>query len=159
MALLQSKEEILEAINADIVSNGKKGITGDILNLIFNSLVELIGKGSGGGGNVYNLPMGMMMAAEDAPYTFSAEEAAAFKDAVSKMSDTTFGLFTDDGQMQMKLTFTFINPTIAEDGTQIYTMMSFIAYDFGTVQIIPMTVVVTIHSDGSVSGYPEMMQL
>ena len=40
MALLQSKEEILEAINADIVSNGKKAITGDILNLIFNSIVD-----------------------------------------------------------------------------------------------------------------------
>lgn len=157
MALLESKEALIEAINADIVNNGKKGITGDTLNLILNSIVELMGTGSGGGGNVYNLPMGMMMATEDAPYTFSAEEAAAFKDAVSKMSDTTFGLFMDDGQMQMKLTFTFINPTIAEDGTQIYTMMSFIAYDLGTVQIIPMTVVVTIHSDGSVSGYPEMM--
>ena len=50
MALLQSKEEILEAINADIVSNGNKAITGDILNLIFNSIVELMGTGSGGGG-------------------------------------------------------------------------------------------------------------
>lgn len=50
MALLQSKEEILEAINADIVSNGKKAITGDILNLIFNSIVELMGTGNSGGG-------------------------------------------------------------------------------------------------------------
>lgn len=50
MALLQSKEEILEAINADIVSNGKKAITADILNLIFNSIVELMGTGNSGGG-------------------------------------------------------------------------------------------------------------
>ena len=158
MALLQSKEEILEAINADIVSNGKKGITGDILNLIFNSIVALMGTGSGGGGNVYNLPLSMMTAGTpDAPYTFSAEEAAAFKDAVSKMGDTTFGLFLNEGQMQAKLTFTLITPTTTEDGTRIYNMLSFMAYNIGTIQIIPMTVVVTIHSDGSVSGYPEVM--
>lgn len=48
MTLLQSKEEILAAINADIVSNGNKAITGDILNLIFNSIVELMGTGGGG---------------------------------------------------------------------------------------------------------------
>lgn len=48
MELLKSKEELLEAINADIVSNGQKAITGDILNLILNSIVELMGTGSGG---------------------------------------------------------------------------------------------------------------
>ena len=49
MALLESKEALIEAINADIVSNGQKAITGDILNLIFNSIVQLMGTGSGGG--------------------------------------------------------------------------------------------------------------
>lgn len=157
MALLESKKALIEAINADIVSNGQKAITGDTLNLILNSIVELMGTGSGGGGNVYNLPMGMMMAGTpDAPYTFSADETAAFKDAVSKMGDTTFGLFVNDGQMQVKLTFTVITPTITGDGTQIYNMMSFMAINIGTVQILPVSMVVTIHSDGSVSGYSEM---
>lgn len=49
MALLESKEALIDAINADIVSNGQKAITGDILNLIFNSIVQLMGTGSGGG--------------------------------------------------------------------------------------------------------------
>lgn len=49
MALLESKEALIEAINADIVSNGQKAITGDILNLIFNSIVQLMGTGNGGG--------------------------------------------------------------------------------------------------------------
>ena len=137
MVLLQSKEEILEAINADIVSNGKKGITGDILNLIFNSLVELIGKGSGGGGNVYNLPMGMMMATEDAPYTFSAEEAAAFKSAIQNIADTVFGLSFSDGDMAMKITFGIITPTPMGDGSgTTWTMI--VAYPMSQSMTLPL---------------------
>ena len=150
MALLQSKEEILEAINADIVSNGKKGITGDILNLIFNSIVALMGTGSGGGGNVYNLPMGMMMATEGAPYTFSAEEAAAFKAAIQNIGDTVFGVYVAEEGMAMKVTFGIITPAAMGDGGgTMWTMIA--AYPMSQSMTLPLTAQV-METDTEVMG-------
>lgn len=137
MALLESKAALLEAINADIVSNGKKGITGDTLNLILNSIVELMGTGSGGGGNVYNLPMGMLVATGDAPYTFSAEEAEAFKAAIQSIGDTVFGIYAADAGMAMKITFGIITPTPMNDGSgTTWTMI--VAYPMSQSMTLPL---------------------
>lgn len=152
MALLQSKEEILEAINADIVSNGKKGITGDILNLIFNSLVELIGKGSGGGGNVYNLPIGTMMATEEAPYSFTPEEAGAFKAAIADLGGTTFGIYADASTGQeMKMTFPIVSPQSTEDGSTKYGMFG--VFPISASATILFEFYVVIASSGEVTGF------
>lgn len=151
MALLESKEALLEAINADIVNNGKKGITGDTLNLILNSIVDLIGTGSGGGGNVYNLPMGAMMATEDAPYTFSAEEAAAFKAAIQNIGDTVFGVYVAEEGMTMKMIFSIVSPQSTEDGSTKYGM-------FGVFPIAASTTIlfefyVVLAPSGEVTGF------
>lgn len=56
--MAMSKQEILEAINSTIVTNGQKGITAESLNLILNEMVESSGEGGSGEGaiRVYAIP-------------------------------------------------------------------------------------------------------
>ena len=146
MALLESKEALIEAINADIVNNGKKGITGDTLNLILNSIVELMGTGSGGGGNVYNIPMGMLMASEESPYTFTTEEADAFKAAVANIADTIFCLYAPQ---DMRMVFTSVGMQDMGEAV-VYTMTAPMP---ANTDLMPMVSTVGILTDGSVMGY------
>lgn len=152
MALLESKEALIEAINADIVNNGKKGITGDTLNLILNSIVELMGTGSGGGGNVYNLPIGTMMATEEAPYSFTPEEAGAFKAAIADLGGTTFGIYADASTGQeTKMTFPIVSPQSTEDGSTKYGMFGVFPMSASTTILFEFYVVIA--SSGEVTGF------
>lgn len=149
MALLESKAALIEAINADIVNNGKKGITGDTLNLILNSIVELMETGSGGGGNVYNVPIGMLMASETSPYTFTTEEADAFKAAVANIADTTFGIYMAQDTIDMRMVFPSVQSQDV-NGAVVYTMTALMPLDS---EFMPMVCEVSILPDGSVMGY------
>lgn len=149
MALLESKKALIEAINADIVNNGKKGITGDTLNLILNSIVELMGTGSGGGGNVYNIPTSLTTASSSSPYTFTTEEADAFKAAVANLADTTIGLHMAEGVMSMRLIFAAIQST-EEEGAVMYELTA--PMSTGS-SLVPMTFHIGLLADGTVMGY------
>lgn len=148
MALLESKAALIEAINADIVNNGKKGITGDTLNLILNSIVGLMGTGSGGG-NVYNIPTSLTTASSSSPYTFTTEEADAFKAAVANLADTTFGFYITEDGMNMRLIFTAIQST--EEGDAV--VYEFTAPVLASNSFVPMKFHIDILADGSVMGY------
>lgn len=149
MALLESKAALIEAINADIVNNGKKGITGDTLNLILNSIVELMGTGSGGGGNVYNIPTSLTTASSSSPYTFTTEEADAFKAAVANLADTTIGFYITEDGMNMRLIFAAIQST-EQEGAVVY---EFTAPMSTGSSLVPMKFHIGLLDDGSVMGY------
>lgn len=106
--------------------------------------------GGTGGGNVYNLPQGVLMALESSPYNFTEEEAAAFKAAVANIADTTFGLYSADSEIGIgtKMTCTYID-IIEEDGATFYILTVLMPYDSN---IIPTRYVVGILPTGEVIG-------
>ena len=68
--MAMSKQEILEAINSTIVTNGQKGITAESLNLILNEMVESSGEGSSGSGALRILmPADFFMTGEETNFT------------------------------------------------------------------------------------------
>lgn len=70
-----TKQEILDAINATIVTNGQKGITAESLANILTEIVNAVGEGSGGVGGEY---IDMTMAnPEDSTSTELTAEAKA----------------------------------------------------------------------------------
>lgn len=155
MALLQSKEEILEAINADIVSNGQKAITGDILNLIFNSIVELMGTGGGGNGNVYKLPVELMSATADAPYDFG-DASAALIEALSN-PETIFMVAAAEAEVNMSFLLTSTQSAVQDDGSTLAGMVGTMPSVSGTsVYMIFFTVMLTIVGS-SATGYVEVV--
>lgn len=152
MALLESKEALIEAINADIVSNGQKAITGDTLNLILNSIVELMGTGSGGG-NVYKLPTELMSATEDAPYDFG-DASAALIEALSN-PETIFMVAAAEAEMSMSILFTSVQSTVQDDGSTLASMAGTMPSISGSsVYMVFFNVVLAI-VDSSATGYAE----
>lgn len=151
MALLESKDALIEAINADIVSNGQKAITGDILNLIFNSIVGLMGTGSGG--NVYKLPVELMSATEDAPYDFG-DASAALIEALSN-PETIFMVSAGDTEMNMSILFTSAQSAVQDDGSTLASMAGTMPTISGTSAIIVFFEVLLTIVGSSVTGYTE----
>lgn len=154
MVLLESKEALIEAINADIVNNGKKGITGDTLNLILNSIVGLMGTGSGGGGNVYRLPIELLSATADAPYDFG-DASAAFLEALSN-PETIFLASGAESGMYMSMLFSVVMLTDQDDGSTLASMVGTMPSVSGSsVCMIFQNVTLTIVGS-SVTGYAEV---
>lgn len=68
--MAMSKQEILDAINSTIVTNGQKGITAESLNLILNEMVESSGEGGSGSGALRILmPADFFMTGEEINFT------------------------------------------------------------------------------------------
>lgn len=68
--MAMSKQELLEAINSTVVTNGQKGITAESLNLILNEMVESSGEGGSGSGALRILmPADFFMTGEEINFT------------------------------------------------------------------------------------------
>lgn len=69
-----TKTEILEAINATIISNDKQGITADSLNNILTEIVNAMSEGSGGSGYYIDMTLANPDAVESPELTPAAME-------------------------------------------------------------------------------------
>lgn len=152
-----SKTELLEMIESTITANGAKEITGASLNAALTAIVEAMGTAGGGGGNIYCVPMGVLMTTTSGPYIFTPEEAAAFTAAIDNFENTTFAIVVNQemsgATVNMKILFTSVTriqspEEIGESGI----MMSATARILGTDEQ-KIDVTIAPQTDGSIVGF------